>query len=607
MKIRILALISGLFLLVAGCDKIVLPRLLDDRPVAQIPISVTLAFDQPFLDSIMSVDACGEAHQIQLGNVLSETFLEVSGQSFATVTAQRGEATPTPVAGPPPLTIHLSLVHQSFVAPTRFAEEDTYKADLSLQVLAVYVDPAGNTLAQRPLTYKERVSIWTPQDTSTPSTCATHQLEGAVVNAGDDLARDMLSIIPGLLGQPPPQTNVAQAPIFPAQPRAAAPMPTLSFRTLLKDGNDNLVLEGGENLVLQIEVTNESNVPISTAQVELTGTPAIVQAFTQVTPLPIQIGSFQPGEKKTTEVRGRMPFVGSTQKGELIVSVKPKEGSPASSHKILAAIGPGSASDQQTVAQSNNPSKSSVTNKKQQTRNVDESRYYAIIVGLDQYRDPWPQAHQIPRRHLAGLIDTLRTTGNFPKSHIRVLHGKHATRADIEESLFSWARDRLKKDSILLFYFAGHTVADPIKGEVFLVPYEGSLQASKKRLISLRSLQRVLSKLDNQLSILFLDTPVIQYLGKGHSVGQNGNFPPNWNGAIVKTATQRHRVIQVRRILGEKSQDPAKLLSGLLGRADRNQDGKITVGEFLVDVQNIAEVIPHSPQNLPEANILLAE
>ena len=270
-------------------------------------------------------------------------------------------------------------------------------------------------------------------------------------------------------------------------------MPTLSFRTLLKDGNDNLVLEGGENLILQIEVTNESNLPISTAQVELTGTPAIVQAFTQVTPLPIQIGSFQPGEKKTTEVRGRMPFVGSMQKGELIVSVKPKEGSPASSHKILAAIGPGSASDQQTVAQSNNPSKSSATGKKQQTRKVNESRYYAIIVGLDQYRDPWPQAHQIPRRHLAGLIDTLRTTGNFPKSHIRVLHGQHATRADIEESLFSWARDRLKKDSILLFYFAGHTVADPIKGEVFLVPYEGSLQASKKRLISLRSLQRVLS------------------------------------------------------------------------------------------------------------------
>ena len=607
MKIRIFGLISGLFLLLAACDKIVTPRLFDDRPVAQIPIPVILAFDQPFLDSTMSVDACGEAHQIELGTVLSETFLEVSGQSFATVIAQRGGATPTPVAGPPPLTIHLSLVHQSFVTPTRFGEEDTYKADLGLQVLAVYVDPGGNTLAQRPLTYQERVSIWTPQDTSTPSTCATRQLEGAVASAGDELARDMLSIIPGLLGQPPQQTNVAQAPIFPAQPRAAAPMPTLSFRTLLKDGNDNLVLEGGENLILQIEVTNESNFPISTAQVELTGTPAIVQAFTQVTPLPIQIGSFQPGEKKTTEVRGRMPFVESTQKGELIVSVNPQEGSPASSHKILAAIGPGKTSGQPSIAQNTNPSNVGVAGKNQQTRRRSESRYYAIIVGLDQYRDPWPQAHQIPHRHLAGLIDTLRTTGNFPKSHIRVLHGKHATRADIEESLFSWARNKLKKDSILLFYFAGHAVADPAKGEVYLVPYEGSLQASKKRLISLRSLQRVLSKLDNKLSMLFLDTPVIQYLGKGHSVGQNGNFPPNWNGAIVKTATQRHRVIQVRRILGEKSQDPAKLLSGLLGRADRNQDGNITVGEFLLDLQSIAEVIPHSPQNLPEANILLAQ
>ena len=107
------------------------------------------------------------------------------------------------------------------------------------------------------------------------------------------------------------------------------------------------------------------------------------------------------------------------------------------------------------------------------TGRLDHSRYYAIIVGIDQYRDPWPQAHQIPRRHLKGLLDTLRTTGTFPKEQTRVLHGSHATRADIEEVLLSWARNHMQPNSVLLFYFAGHAVADPESGDVFLVPYEG--------------------------------------------------------------------------------------------------------------------------------------
>jgi hypothetical protein len=608
--------ISSLCLVITACDKFTLPRFFEDAPVQQIPAAVTLAFEQAFLDSTLTVDACGLDYDVKSGQVLSETFVDVSQQSFANVSVQRGDqgplAAPTPVANQPSLIIHLRLVHQLYETPTRFGEEDTYKADIGFQVLAVYTDPSGNILAQRPLTYKDRVSIWAPQDTNTSATCATGQFEGAVEDAGKVLARDMLSVVPSLLGQAPPPQSTAQVPAYTPPPPPLPPIsqaatvptvPTVSFRTLLKDGNDNLILEGGETLVLQIEITNTGNTPISAAKIDMSGSEPIVQAFSRVTPLPIPIGSLQPGEKKTTEIRGRMPVISQEERGELIVSVHSADGGPAGSHKILAAIGPGT-----QVAPGSNPSTSQPRSRKPQQVGLDHSRYYAIIVGIDQYRDPWPQAHQIPRRHLKGLLDTLRTTGTFPKEQTRVLHGSHATRADIEEALFSWAMNQMQPDSVLLFYFAGHAVADPENGDVFLVPYEGSLKASKKRLVSLRSLQNVLGKLNIQLSLLLLDTPVIQYLNTGSMVGPNGAAPANWQGNLSTNSNQQaSRVIQVKTTLDESNPDPAKLLSGLLGRADRNQDGRITVGEFLQDVQKVAEITPQSPKNFKEKNIILAQ
>ena len=350
----VLVLISSLCLVLIACDKLTLPRFFVDEPVQQIPAVVTLVFEQAFLDSTLKVDACGLDYDVKTGQILSESFVGLSQQSFANVLVQRGDqapiAAPTPVENQPVITIHLRLVHQLYETPTRFGEEDTYKADLGFQVLAVYTDPRGNILAQRPLTFKERVSIWVPQDTSTSSTCATGQFEGAVESAGNILARDMLSVVPSLLGQaPPPQTTV-QAPAYTPPPpppplppiSQAATVPTVSFRTLLKDGNDNLILEGGETLVLQIEITNTGSTPISSANIDLSGSEPIVQAFSRVTPLPIPIGSLQPGEKKTTEIRGRMPVLSQQERGELIVSVNSADGGPAGSHKILAAIGPGS-------------------------------------------------------------------------------------------------------------------------------------------------------------------------------------------------------------------------------------------------------------------------
>lgn len=107
------------------------------------------------------------------------------------------------------------------------------------------------------------------------------------------------------------------------------------------DANRNLILEGGEALVLLIETTNVSSSTIPSAYVELRGTPILVEAFKRVAPLPVPLGSFQPGKKRTTEIRGRLGQVTEPIQGELIIGIILSEGLPPGTHTIRAEIQPG--------------------------------------------------------------------------------------------------------------------------------------------------------------------------------------------------------------------------------------------------------------------------
>ncbi|GJL50411.1 MAG: hypothetical protein NPIRA01_16380 [Nitrospirales bacterium] len=594
-----------------ACDKISIPRLsFDEKPESKLPISVIYRFDPSLVQHTQVVDACGLPHTIKSGEIITKTFLKVGQEHFASVGTQ-----PTVSAGSTnslnEITIDLKFVQMNFEPVGRSGEEDRYHANVGLQLQAVYQDSQGKALAQTPLDYKDKVNMWTPALTSQTQSCVTGQFDAVVEDAAATLAKEMANVLPRLYGQSPQApvagggSNTAQVPSQPISKQH----PSLSFRTKLQDANDNLVLEGGENVILQIETTNVSSTPLPSAYVELRGSQAIVNAFSTVTTLPISIGPLQAGESKTTEVRGRMPATVEQEKGELEVSISLSHGIPPGAHTILAAIQPGTSSFQQTPQKSMLPSPEDGNSKNPPETTPEEISNYALVVGLNEYRDPWPQANQVSAQQIQRLAGVLGETGSFTEDRIKVLNGSHATRTDIEETLFTWAKHQLTSDTIFFFYFAGHALVDPEKGEVYLVPYEGSLTASKKHLISLRSLQRVLGKLKVKLSLLFLDTPVAQYLDDtGTAVGLNGATPPNWRASISSMDSSRPLIIQIRRLAEEKiKQEPTRLLAGLRGKADHNQDGTVTLGEFLKNLESIAEVIYTESQALPHLNTPLAQ
>lgn len=581
----------------------------EEKPNPTLPVSVVYAFDSSVTESTLEVNACGLPYTIQSGELIPQAFMQVGHERFQSVTAYAGTGKAVQASQTADVTVQIQLVTQSVQSATSMADEENAIAFVDLQLHAEYLDANGNEFARQPLNYNEQVSIWTPALTGQSVSCTTGRYDDLIVSAALQLAGQTASIVPELLNQPVPQQQTAQAVTArqlqaagARQPQPSEPLrPTLKFRTMLKDENNNLVLDAGEVISLHVEITNTGQTLLEGVTIDLKGTPAVVKAFTTITPIPISVGSCQPGETKTIEIRGKMPLTVPTQNGELTVSVNPGDGSVIGSHRILTTLQPRSGN---STPRANVGRMPPVPGLKKARTAGEKTDYLAVLIGMDQYRNTWPGAYRTRRGQVAALTLTLQTTGTFTDQTIRILEGPRATRTNIKKTLLTWSQRRLGQDGVLIFYFSGQALNHPETGEVYLVPFEGSPNATAARLISLRALQGMLAKLDNRLTLLILDAPVTPLRVTG-GTGFDKAVPIQW--AIPPSDHDGTHVIRIRKIRRRETGDRSDVLAGLFGRADADHNGTITVGEFLNDVSAIAEITPMLPATAPEASIPLSQ
>ena len=575
-----------------------------------IPISVAYAFDSSVTEATLEIQACDLPYTLNTGEAIVQNFLTLAQESFQSVTAYSGTGEAVRVTKPSDLIIQISMVNQEFRAVDRMAEEDNYLAYLDFKLQAVFIDRNGAELGQIPLNYGGQVRVWAPAITGQSVTCTTGQYDAKINGAAAELAEQLVGVVPQVLqdggtqqltlqgrqpafSQATPQFAPQTAPRFSA-PSSPTPgnRPFFTFRTMLKDGNDNLILEGGEAIVLMIEATNLGSTVITTAKANVSGHETLVEAFSQMTSLPISLGTFQPGETRTTEIRGRMPVNVTAQKAELVVALQLEDGTSIGSHRIVAPLQPGTRG---SGAQSGGPMM-------QERPGDKKDAYVAMLVGLDAYQDAWPEAYRTPDGLLMTLRATLQGTGLFPNQNIRVLQGNNAAKADIAKTLLTWVRQRIGKESVLVVFYSGQAVQDRENGEVYLVPFEGSPEASSKQLISLRTLQRLLGKLQNRLTLLILDTPIAKRAGQDASAA--GSSRVRWISGLSRD--DKTPVIQLRRRPGQAIGKPADVLAALSGSADANRNGTITVGEFLDSASESIRITRLLPDSSPLLSLPLA-
>ncbi len=334
-------LIVALLLFSSACDKISIPSLsFEEKPVPRLEQTVTYAFSSSLINYSKTVGACGLPYTIPVGKIITDTFLRVGQERFNGVQAEPpvGQAHGAPLNG---YRVIVDLSQFAFDPTTGSTEEERYIAMVNLDLVAIYEDSSGTSLAQTPLTYQNSVSLWTPALTSQSSSCSTIAIDGIVEEAAEILATEMASVMPRL-SQPaksnPHQSGVTTRPSE-SSPRQAL-SPSVQFRTKLVDANRNLVLEGGEAIVLLIEITNVSDTDIPSIYMELGGTPVLVKAFKQVVSLPVNLGSFKAGEKRTAEIRGRLGSISKASQGELIIGIILSKGIPPGTHSIRTEIQP---------------------------------------------------------------------------------------------------------------------------------------------------------------------------------------------------------------------------------------------------------------------------
>ncbi len=594
--ISIFILVMGLALLTA-CNHLQTPRFMypnEQEPV--IPLSVNLVFDKSLRSATVEQTVCANVQwKGRLGDAIVQSFSETGQARLAQLTIGVPSGTAQPATGPASeFTAFITLASTSFTPTSRSGSDDNnYLAQLDVRLAAIFQDAQGRRFPEAPMVYSNRVALWTPQIGGSDNQCATGQLDAAVRTAADHLASQLMGYLKQLQEKTQGEgTARRQSPdVGPS---------LLALKATLLDANNNLVLEGGEKIGVRIDVTNTGKTVLGATAVTLSGTPALIEAFTGALSRPVQIETLQPGETKSTILWGVLRAGLEGSRGELTVTVTPSgatSGTPAT-QTLIAAMAARGAPAAAAPSSAIRPGPTATGD----GHNPDR---YAVIVGLSQYRTPWPSWQDGLSFDIKETVSLFADSLHVPEGRTLLLQDELATQTDVEEALTLWLPKRVTKDSIVFFYFAGHARADTKTGEVFLMPYDSAPQSSPFRLISLRFLQHRLLKLGAKLAVAIIEAPV-DATGVAAKNNTSRRATPNWIGDLGGSSNiGTGSIIQVSR-RSPPSQGRQNLLNGLTGQADRDNDGTVTLGEWLRSLRSIAVTVPTLPPDLAVQSIPLS-
>jgi len=209
---------------------------------------------------------------------------------------------------------------------------------------------------------------------------------------------------------------------------------------------------------------------------------------------------------------------------------------------------------------------------------------YAVVIGISSYREEGIPKVAYAVKDAEAVAALLGTQAGVPKSHIRLLTDTKATSADFR-SVGQWLQMRVKPESTVYVYYAGHGTPNPKTGEAYLVPWDGHPDYPDG-LYPLKALYESLNALPVQHVIVMLDSCFSG--ASGRSVLAKGARPmvlsvenplPASGKVIVLAAATGNQISSDYDKVGHGLFTYA-LLTGLHGEADQDKDGLVTLREL---------------------------
>ena len=208
---------------------------------------------------------------------------------------------------------------------------------------------------------------------------------------------------------------------------------------------------------------------------------------------------------------------------------------------------------------------------------------YALVVGIGSYQnlpaaDFGERDAEAVRRHLIGL--------GVPEENVIVLTGARATLTGMAKYLEEWLPRNVTAQSRVFFYYSGHGAPDPVKGDAYLVPWDGDPTFLKSSAYPVARVYRQLEELKAKEILVALDAC---FSGAGgRSVIAKGARPLVTMTEAKAPGDPRFAILsasageEIAGSLEEQSHGlfTYHLLKGLGGEADADKDGHVSVQEL---------------------------
>ena len=119
---------------------------------------------------------------------------------------------------------------------------------------------------------------------------------------------------------------------------------------------------------------------------------------------------------------------------------------------------------------------------------------YAIVIGIEQYRQKLPKA-DFATRDAKKITEYLTKAMGYPEENVITLLNDHASNVDFVKYFEKWLPNNVEKDGTVFVYYSGHGAPDTKTGCAYLVPYDGDPAFIAETGYSLKRMYDALGKL----------------------------------------------------------------------------------------------------------------
>lgn len=227
---------------------------------------------------------------------------------------------------------------------------------------------------------------------------------------------------------------------------------------------------------------------------------------------------------------------------------------------------------------------------------------YAIIIGIEQYRQKLPRADfAVNDAKLFG--EYLTNVMGYPEENVVTLTNDHATYVDLVKYFKKWLPNNVENGSSVFIYFSGHGAPNIKTGDAYLVPYDGDPSFIAETGYSLNRMYDALGKLPAKKIIVALDScfsgaggrsvlaegarPLVMNLQKSFVVPRNMTVLTASSGSQISSTYKEkgHGLFTYFLLKGIKNEDVV------------GQDGSLAVSDLFTYVKPQVERIARKQYN----------